>query len=186
MRIRIPAFVIEKLERELKTARGREIGGVLVAERLGGDEFLIAGLSVQHSGGSSVFFERDPAEHQAFLADFFHRTDHDYARFNYLGEWHSHPNVDAVPSVKDVLSMQEIVMDPAVNTPFAVLLIARRRLFRGLDLSATEFRPDRLPSPVALLAGDGSTNNKGFNEVRPRASRRLPWSSPVSTLRVDP
>ena len=41
MRIRVPAFVIEQLGRELKAARGREIGGVLVAERLGGDEFVI-------------------------------------------------------------------------------------------------------------------------------------------------
>ena len=154
--------------------------------RWGGDEFLIADLSVQRSGGSSVFFERDPAEHQAFLADFFHRTDRDYARFNYFGEWHSHPNVDAVPSVKDVLSMQEIVMDPAVNTPFAVLLIARRRLFGGLDLSATEFRPDRLPSPAALLAGDGSANDRGFKEVRPRGRRQLPWPPSASTFRVDP
>jgi len=186
MKVRIPTFVVETLTRELKAARGREIGGVLVAERLGGDEFLIADLSVQRSGGSSVFFERDPAEHQAFLTDFFHRTGHDYARFNYFGEWHSHPNVDAVPSVKDVLSMQEIVMDPAVNTPFAVLLIARRRLFRGLDLSATEFRPDRVPSPAALLAGDGSANGRGFQEVRPRGRRRLPWPSPASTFRVDP
>ena len=186
MRIRVPAFVIEKLGRELKAARGQEIGGVLVAERLGGDEFLIADLSVQCSGGSRLYFERDPAEHRAFLANFFQRTGHDYGRFNYFGEWHSHPNVDAVPSVKDVLSMQEIVMDPAVNTPFAVLLIARKRLFRGLDLSATEFRPDRYPSSATLLAGDGSTNSMGFQEVRPRGRRRLPSPLPASTFKVDP
>lgn len=175
MRIRVPALVIEKLGRELRAARGREIGGVLVAERLGGDEFLITDLSVQRSGGSSLSFERDPVEHQAFLADFFHRTGYNYERFNYFGEWHSHPSVEALPSLKDILSMQEIVMDPAVNASFAVLLIARKRRFRSLDLSATEFRPDRLPSPAALLAGDGNATSRGFQEVTPHDRHRLSW-----------
>jgi len=175
MRIRVPVFVIEKLGRELKAARGREIGGVLAAEHLGGDEFLIADLSVQRSGGTSVYFERDPAEHRAFLADFFQRTGHDYGRFNYLGEWHSHPNVEALPSVKDMLSMQEIVNDPAVNTPFAALLIARKRRFRDLELSATEFRPDRSPSPATLLAADDSAKASRFQEVRCRSRYRLTW-----------
>ena len=176
MRIRVPPFVIEKLGRELKAARGREIGGVLAAEHLGGDEFLIADLSVQRSGGSSVYFERDPAEHRAFLADFFQRTGHDYGRFNYLGEWHSHPNVDALPSVKDMLSMQEIVNDPVVNTPFAALLIARKRRFRDLELSATEFRPDRSPSPATLLTADEGARATRFQEVRWRGRYRQPWS----------
>lgn len=175
MRIRVPAFVVEKLGRELKAARGREIGGILVAERLGGDEFLIADLSVQRTGGSSLYFERDPAEHRAFLADFFRRTGHDYGRFNYLGEWHSHPSVDALPSVKDMLSMQEIVNDPAVNTPFAALLIARKRRFRDLELSATEFRPDEPPSSATLLAAGDAASASGFREVRWHGRYRLTW-----------
>lgn len=173
MKIRVPAFVIATLERELKAARGREIGGVVAAERLGGDEFLIADLSVQRSGGTSLYFERDPAEHRAFLARFFQRTNYDYSRFNYLGEWHSHPNAVALPSRKDILSMQEIVSDPAVNAPFAGLLIARKRLLRDLELSATEFRSDGSASPATLLAADGGTEACGFREVRwPR--RRWP------------
>ena len=175
MRIRLPAFVVETLNRELKAASAREIGGVLVAERLGGDEFIIVDLSVQRSGGSSLYFERDPAEHRSFLASFFDRTGHDYARFNYIGEWHSHPNAEALPSSTDVLSMQEIVSDPAVNTPFAVLVIARKRFFRGLDLSATMFRPNQLPSSATLLASDGSSNVRGFREVKSRDRRRLLW-----------
>jgi [CysO sulfur-carrier protein]-S-L-cysteine hydrolase len=175
MKIRVPSFVLQTLNRELNAAKGREIGGILVAERLGGDEFLIADISVQRSGGSSVYFERDPAEHRTFLTRFFQRTGHHYTRFNYFGEWHSHPNFDAVPSLKDILSMQEIVNDPAANVPFAVLMIARKRRFRGLELSATEFRPSAPPSTATLLAADDSARASGFQEARQQRRRRLPW-----------
>ena len=136
------------LRSELTAARGREIGGVLVGERLGGDLFRIADLSVQRDGGSCVTFERDPVQHRAFLDDFFARTGYDFQRFNYFGEWHSHPNMPTVPSCKDVQSMYEIVCDDAVNTAFAILMIARRRLLGGVELSTTEFRCGCEPMPA--------------------------------------
>ncbi len=137
---------------ELRGAGRREIGGVLVGERLGGDLFRIADASVQRGGGTNMTFERDPAQHRLFLDNFFARTGHDYARFNYLGEWHSHPNAIALPSGTDVRSMMEIVCDPEVNAAFAALLIVRRRLFGKLHVSATEFRCGQAPSPAHLMA----------------------------------
>jgi len=153
MRVRVPEHVISLLQGELKRAKRREIGGVIVAERLGGDLFQIADLSVQRGGGSGFAFMRDPDQHRAFLDDFFARTNYDYTRFNYLGEWHSHPNVPALPSPQDVRSMLNIVGDRAVNAPFALLMIARRRLFGGLDLSATEFRCGERPRPADVSLG---------------------------------
>lgn len=172
MRIQVPNHLLATLGEELKLARRREIGGVLVAERLGGDLIRIADLSIQRDGGSSLAFERDPAKHRAFLDDFFARTGNDFERFNYFGEWHSHPNVAAVPSRKDVQSMFEIVCDPATNAAFAVLLIARRALFGGLQLSATEFRPDHVPVPAQLLA-ESMGGRRPFREVS--LARRKPW-----------
>lgn len=174
MRILISDHVIATLQSELKAARRREIGGVLVGERLDGDLFRIADLSVQRDGGSSITFERDPVQHRAFLDDFFARTGYDFQRFNYFGEWHSHPNVLAVPSCKDVQSMYDIVCDDAVNAAFAVLMIARRRLIGGLELSATEFRCGCEPMP-AHLTPESSHKRKRFREValRTRTLRRL-------------
>ena len=141
----MPQRIVTILQCELKRALHQEIGGVLVGERIEGDLFRIADLSVQRDGGSSFAFSRDPNQHQSFLDDFFARTGYDYQRFNYLGEWHSHPNVPALPSRTDVESMQEIVCDEAVNAPFAVLMIARRRFLGGLEISATEFRCGHIP-----------------------------------------
>lgn len=173
MRIVVPRLLTDKLSQELKSARRREIGGVLVAEHLGDDQFRLADLSVQRDGGASHHFIRDPAQHRAFLADFFDRSGHDYTRYNYLGEWHSHPNVTALPSATDINSMQEIVNDSAVGTPFAVLLIARRRAWWGLELSATVFHPSDRPRAATLLADQHERHLAEFREVMPRARRRL-------------
>ena len=49
------------------------------------------------------------------IASFFDRVNHEYVRFNYIGEWHSHPSFEPEPSTKDDLSMQDIVEDPEVG-----------------------------------------------------------------------
>ncbi|MBD9477390.1 Mov34/MPN/PAD-1 family protein [Pseudoxanthomonas sp. PXM02] len=168
MKIFVPEALCEQLSRELKLAGRREIGGVLVAEYLGDGTFNLMDASVQRHGGTQMTFERDPEQHRQFLADFYQRTGHDYARFNYLGEWHSHPTVAALPSYRDISSMQEIVSDPAVNAPFAVLMIARRRFWRGLELSATVFRPAELPCPALLFPLQPSNGGHAFEQLQSR------------------
>lgn len=173
MNILVPGAVTNTLHRELKAAGRREIGGVLVGEHLGGDRFRVVDISVQHRQGDSHHFIRDPNEHRGFLAAFFDRSGHDYTRYNYLGEWHSHPNVTALPSGPDIASMHEIVTDPAVGAAFAVLLIARWRPWWGLELSASVFLPQEAPK-VATLAPDlQGVRGYAFREVKPRPRRRL-------------
>lgn len=167
MRVQVPDRIVTMWRRELRAAGRREIGGVLVGERLGGDFFRIADASVQRGGGTSMTFERDPAQHRLFLESFFARTGHDYARFNYLGEWHSHPNAIALPSSTDVRSMMEIVCDPEVNAAFAALLIVRRGLFGHLHVSAAEFRCGHDPSPAYLMA-EPPQSRRSFKTIEMR------------------
>jgi hypothetical protein len=49
---------------------------------------------------------RSPEHHAIALEAFFRKTEADYQRFNYLGEWPSHPNFPVQPSAEDVASMQ--------------------------------------------------------------------------------
>lgn len=139
MKLLLPSKIVERLGRELR-GRMREIGGVMVGEHVANDTFRIVDLSVQLSGGTAAHFVRDPDKAKAFLDEFFQRTGHDYQRFNYIGEWHSHPRFVPVPSGEDCSTMLELVHDPDVGVNFAVLIIARQRLFGGMELSATLFR----------------------------------------------
>jgi [CysO sulfur-carrier protein]-S-L-cysteine hydrolase len=139
MKLLLPVQIIERLRRELR-GRAREIGGVLVGEHVTDETFRIVDLSVQLSGGTAAHFVRDPVQAKAFLAEFFQQTGHDYERFNYIGEWHSHPRFIPLPSGEDCTTMLELVHDAEVGVNFAVLIIARHRLFGGMQLSATLFR----------------------------------------------
>lgn len=126
------------------------MGGILVGEHMGFDQFRIIDISFQKSGGALAHFVRDPKHHKAFLADFFARTGNDYQRFNYIGEWHSHPLFEPIPSDKDIRTMSQLVIDPDVGVNFAVLIIVRLRGWSRLRISSTMFQPGRIPEDVAV------------------------------------
>lgn len=150
MRLEIPKEVRSRLHEVIAKAGRNEIGGVLMAEQLEAGRFVLVDFTVDSRTGTAAHFVRSVEEHDAALQAFFARTGSDYARFNYLGEWHSHPNHPSTPSVKDALSMLDLVQGER-GIPFAVLLIARVRR-RRLAVTATLFQHDAGPEPVALVA----------------------------------
>jgi hypothetical protein len=68
-----------------------------------------------------------------------------FRRFNYLGEWHSHPSFSVRPSAQDVSTMTDIVEDQNSLISFAVILIVRLRLRLWIEHSVTIFARDRTP-----------------------------------------
>jgi len=128
-----------------------------MGEDLGGELFRVVDISVQRSGGTHSCFIRNPKDHQAYLQAFFARTGQDYTRFNYLGEWHSHPSFEAVPSGPDIETMQSIVSDPEVGANFLALLIAKRS-GKQIEATATIFMPATAPSSVPLSAEPDEEN----------------------------
>jgi integrative and conjugative element protein (TIGR02256 family) len=162
----------KRLLEELKRARGREIGGLLMGEYLGDEMFRLAELTVQRDGGTRTHFQRDPTKHKEQLDEFFRRTSNDYARFNYLGEWHSHPTFAPFPSEEDIASMQELVEDASTNVNFLVLIIVRLTGAASLEMTATAFRPQSEPIAVQVTAETRGDNSTPPEEVNPSASER--------------
>lgn len=161
------------LKSELRLAEEREIGGILVAEHRQDEVFSIAGISVQRSGGTGSRFVRDPAHHTEFLSRFFSQTGHDYTRYNYIGEWHSHPSFSVLPSIEDCTTMQAIVSDPRVNVSFAILLVVRLQAFGLLKLSATAFRVGHQPENVDLASETWRWPGSSFRQARSKVIRRI-------------
>jgi hypothetical protein len=131
------------------------MGGVLVGEHIDGDVFRVVDMSFQRRGGGVAHFERDLKRAKAFVVAFHEKTGRDYQRFNYIGEWHSHPSFTAVPSATDLQTAQDIVEDADVGVNFIVLLICRLRFWGRLDVSCTAFVPGQSPSPVRLAIEPG-------------------------------
>jgi [CysO sulfur-carrier protein]-S-L-cysteine hydrolase len=151
MQLSLAPGVVKRLQRELRRAGSQEIGGLLMGEHLGAELFRVIEISVQRSGGSQACFIRNPRNHQAQLKSFFTRTGEDFTRFNYLGEWHSHPSFEPAPSHTDIQTMQSIVNDPAVGVTFAILLIPKLVSNRTIEATATAFTMSGVPLEIPLL-----------------------------------
>jgi len=171
MQILLPPQVTKRLNRELCRSGNREIGGLLFGEHLRDELFRVVEISVQRSGGSRSCFIRNPKKHQAQLQEFFARTGKNYSRFNYLGEWHSHPGFEPVPSLTDIRTMQSIVDDPGVGVNFLVLLIAKLAGSKQIEVTASAFRTGTPPLSVALLPEDD--NDTQTDGVAYRWLRRI-------------
>ena len=108
----------------LRKAGRREVGGILMGEHAGPNLFIVRDMTV-HRRGAFASFVRRIEDAIGRLRAFFQQTGHDYTRFNYLGEWHSHPSFSPYPSKTDDISMLQIVQDETVGANFVVLLIAK-------------------------------------------------------------
>lgn len=105
MNLLLPREVRAQLKAELRRAGDREIGGFLMAEQLAPGEFRIVNITVDHAAGTATHFRRRIQQHQEQLQKFFSDTGQDFARYNYLGEWHSHPSFSTNPSADDILTL---------------------------------------------------------------------------------
>jgi proteasome lid subunit RPN8/RPN11 len=150
MNLQVHPDQLQSIARHLARAQRREIGGVLVGEHVSEDLFRVVDLSFQRSGGAVACFVRRPEEHESFFAEFFQRTGKNFERFNYLGEWHSHPSFPVHPSAVDHDQMQAIVEDGANAPLFAVLIVVRLAGSTEVELSATAYRSGCAASPVAV------------------------------------
>ncbi|EPN2804862.1 Mov34/MPN/PAD-1 family protein [Serratia marcescens] len=150
MQVEIAENVKSILRKALKAAGCREIGGVMMGEQIAPGHFRVVDLSIDSQTGGKAHFVRDSEAHNEALDAFFQRTGHQYDRFNYLGEWHSHPRFSVIPSSQDIASMIDLV-EGERGIEFAVLLIVRLGWWRKLSLSCTLFCRNANPLVVDVL-----------------------------------
>lgn len=152
MQLELPREIRLRMLSALSTAKRLEIGGILMAEQIEPGVFTLVDFSIDPNEGSAAHFVRSSEHHRIALEDFFARTGQEYSRFNYLGEWHSHPNHLPVPSSIDIRSMDDLIYGER-NIPFAVLLIVRRGWWRRFQCSATIFQQGQSPQPMKIVSG---------------------------------
>lgn len=145
----LPPEQQELLVAALRKAGRREVGGILMGRHAGPNLFVVLEITVYRRGVFASFVRRIEDAIRSLQA-FFLKTGHDYTRFNYIGEWHSHPSFEPYPSRTDDQSMLQIVQDETVGANFVVLLITKLGLEGELVATAHTYLPDgaRIPSIV--------------------------------------
>lgn len=142
MQLILPREIRQQLETALSEAGRREIGGILMAEHVAENSFRVRSLTIQRRGGSFAAFLRVVESFLGPLRNFFRQTDYNYAKFNYVGEWHSHPSFVPAPSNTDHQTMLSIINDPQVGAFFVVLLIVKLDENEKLVGTVTVYQPD--------------------------------------------
>ena len=160
MQLLLPSDILKGMRRYLLRARRREIGGILMGEEIGHLRFRIVDFTVDTTSGTSSHFVRDADHHDEALSAFFERTGAEYDRFNYLGEWHSHPSFSVNPSHRDVYAMNKLV-DGSGGVDFAVLLICRLKWYWRFECSTHLFVRGYVPSVVDVAIMEHSVQTKG-------------------------
>lgn len=125
MRLRLPNEQVRVLTEALRRAGTKEIGGQIFGEQLAESDFRATTITIQKRRGGFARFFVDLTQAARDAVRFFHKTEHRYLRYNYIGEWHSHPSFSVTPSSTDLRSMIDLVTDPSFRGNFAVLLILR-------------------------------------------------------------
>jgi hypothetical protein len=143
MTVLLPAEIAARLVEALAAGGKREIGGIIMGEHVGDETFRIRDITVQLKGGTFARFVRLVEYIVAPLKTFFNATHHDYTRFNYMGEWHSHHSFALKPSQTDEDTMFGIVADRNLGARFVILLLARLSASRELQCAITVYQPGR-------------------------------------------
>lgn len=141
--LQLPLDIVCLLENALNRAGDREIGGILMAEHVGTNEFVVRDITI-HGRGTIASFVRLIEEAAGRLKRFFRNTNKNYTRFNYIGEWHSHPSFEPFPSGRDHRSMRDIISDASVGANFVVLLIVKLDKSGSLMGTAHTYLPNDL------------------------------------------
>lgn len=147
----------------LERAGKREIGGIMMAEHVGPNEFQVCEITIHKIGGFASFIRRIE-DALVKLRSFFERTRNQYRRFNYIGEWHSHPSFVPEPSVRDHQSMLEIATDPTVGANFVVLVIVKLDEEGRLVGTAHSYTPRRaIRRATLVLQGRPTSMGEGIS-----------------------
>jgi hypothetical protein len=145
MQLLIPLTITSQLVEALAQAGDREIGGILMGEHVGLNTFRVKEITIQRKGGTFAAFIRIVADILAPLRAFFDSTRHQYTKYNYIGEWHSHHSFALSPSDRDHTTMYSMVMDPELGANFVVLLLVKLDENRDFQGNVTVYEPNMRP-----------------------------------------
>ena len=149
MKIALAPDQTGRLVAALRQAGVKEIGGQLFGEQLAPSDFRVTELTVQSRPGTFARFIVDLLQAARDAVRFFDRTEHRYTRYNYIGEWHSHPSFAVQPSGTDAATMRDLVRDSQFVGYFAILMIVRLDA-EALTAGAWVFDPQGGESAVSL------------------------------------
>lgn len=139
MKLLITKEILENWQVTLIEAKQNEVGGILFGEHVGNEKFRLIEYTLQKKQGKKASFQRNASDARKSLKQLNKAYGNKHTQFNYLGEWHSHPNSLAIPSEKDVETIRSILKDKSTIANFLVLMILKVNHESFIEMSAITF-----------------------------------------------
>lgn len=116
----IPENVICELNRYYLD-NTKEVGGILLGHLSGKMVYEVTEIAcIKSLYNTRIHYQRDVKKAQNIIDERWRETN---GETNYLGEWHTHPNMHAVPSDTDMKSLSAILGQVGHVLPVVMLII---------------------------------------------------------------
>ena len=124
MEIIIPKKISLKLKKQISKYSPLETKGALFAEDLGNDTFRIDEVYLEPKPGTTTFVKLFiNQEYVSFQKNYHKLRKNNFSKFNFIGDWHSHPLFECFPSSYDIREVEEDIKKS--NAIFLVQLILK-------------------------------------------------------------
>lgn len=102
MKIIVPKEISNKLIEVIVQHNPYEIKGSFYAEQIKENFFIIDDVYVSEISGNRFFSNLIVnARYKKFERDYYSKKNFIYTKYNYIGDWHSHPSYECIPSDYD-------------------------------------------------------------------------------------
>ncbi len=123
LKIILNSEVIDEIKKYYNSSLRYETGGVLIG-KFNKDNKVIEVIEVYElktNFFSKILYKRNVKKAQKIINKRWHESG---GVLNYVGEWHTHPNMRALPSHTDINSLKEIASKVHEILPGVVMIIA--------------------------------------------------------------
>jgi integrative and conjugative element protein (TIGR02256 family) len=125
--------VLRTFDKYIQNEEGKpESGGILLGLRRGAHlEVTNATVPTQFDKQSKFHFERDSKVHSHIATEMWRKSG---GHITYIGEWHTHPENDPVPSSIDFHEWGKVTRGSPNQNSFVMITVGINRLWVGISL----------------------------------------------------
>ncbi len=161
MEIIIPKEITLRLIKQISKYSPLETKGALFAEDLGNDTFKIDEVYLEPKPGTTTFVKLYiNHEYVTFQKNYHKLRNNNFSKYNYIGDWHSHPLFECYPSSYDVSEVEKDMKQS--NAIFLVQLILK--VFNGKLVGNAFYYSHEKSAKRIKLTIQNKLNNRSKNQ----------------------
>lgn len=148
MKIIVKNEVANKIKKVVKKAGKNEIKGACFAAKIDDNVFEIEDVYISKIGSFSFSNLVISFKYRMFENKYFKKHNYDYERHNYIGDWHSHPSFELVPSSYD---KEEVIDELSKSNAHFLIQIIVKVSDDNLQMKCYYYNLNTIASPCEIV-----------------------------------